>query len=994
MVFDRGHLFFPMDDTPHAHKAHQRSKSKNKNKKKGDKVSLKDQNEKQRRLNNPKAFISSSAGGTSADKRTRRNAEKEQRKLHVPLQDHTPTEPAPYVVAVMGPPGSGKSTVIRSLVKRYTRQNLADIHGPITVISGKKKRLTFIECRNDINSLIDTAKIADMVLLLINAERGFEMETFEFLNLLQVHGFPKILGVLTHLDGFKDNKRLKTVKKDLKQRFWTELYQGAKLFYLSGLQHGKYLQNEILNLSRFIAVAKLRPLIWKNSHPYALVDRVEDLTDPESLLKNPKTDRKVAFYGYLRGIPLRPEVHKIHIPGAGDFSIAECVVLEDPCPLPNTEKALKTLNDKQRMIYAPMSDLSGIRYDQDTVYIDLPTANNKLKKRVDEDGGEGDEGESMLQELTKKDVRLEKQLDDSEFLLFKDAAPVLIEPAESESESDSILEVSDYSSDESESKSDNDDFEPVVVRAEGNGGADDDVYRAKESDSDDDLLESLRRQKIENSDDAIGDDDDSGFEDLEDDEADSHDYDKVDLEALAKEKEALKKQFDRDFDDDRLEDEKEEKGKPQLDDTDTDNYFETMKKSFEAQRLANEQALQDLDPKLKTVVQGIQAGSYVKIVMDSVPCELITLFDPTRFIILGGLHAHELAFGYCQARLKRHRWFGKVLKTNEPLVMSIGWRRFQTCPVFSLKDATRNRMLKYTPEHMHCNASFYGPITAQNTGLCAFRSLQEGQSAFRVSATGTILEFDQSVNVVKKLKLVGHPIEIHKNTCFIKDMFTSSLEVNKFVGASIRTVSGIRGQVKRAQDDNGQFRASFEDKLLMSDIVFLRTWYPVPVRQFYNPVTSLLERDGEWSGMRLNGQVRHEMQVPSVASHPDHHYRPITERPEHRRFNPLQIPGSLQRSLPYSSKPKLTHKATTTPRYTDTRKSVMLEPNEKSRLHLLQQVSTVHKDKVAKRKAKVAVSRAKHLAEVKAVEALKETKLKRKIVEQVVKRDRKRLREH
>lgn len=65
-------------------------------------------------------------------------------------------------------------------------------------------------------------------------------ETFEFLNVLQVHGFPKVMGVLTHLDQFKDPKRLRKTKKRLKNRFWTEIYEGAKLFYLSGLVYGRY----------------------------------------------------------------------------------------------------------------------------------------------------------------------------------------------------------------------------------------------------------------------------------------------------------------------------------------------------------------------------------------------------------------------------------------------------------------------------------------------------------------------------------------------------------------------------------------------------------------------------------------------------------------------------------------------------------------------------------------------------------------------------------
>ena len=34
--------------------------------------------------------------------------------------------------------------------------------------------------------MCDLAKVADLVLLMTNAKNGFEMETFEFLNILQV----------------------------------------------------------------------------------------------------------------------------------------------------------------------------------------------------------------------------------------------------------------------------------------------------------------------------------------------------------------------------------------------------------------------------------------------------------------------------------------------------------------------------------------------------------------------------------------------------------------------------------------------------------------------------------------------------------------------------------------------------------------------------------------------------------------------------------------
>lgn len=67
--------------------------------------------------------------------------------------------------------------------------------------------------------MIDMGKIADLALLLIDASVGFEMETFEFLSILRNHGMPCVMGVLTHLDDFKENKTTRKIKKRMKKRF-------------------------------------------------------------------------------------------------------------------------------------------------------------------------------------------------------------------------------------------------------------------------------------------------------------------------------------------------------------------------------------------------------------------------------------------------------------------------------------------------------------------------------------------------------------------------------------------------------------------------------------------------------------------------------------------------------------------------------------------------------------------------------------------------------
>lgn len=292
-----------------------------------------------------------------------------------------------------------------------------------------------------------------------------------------------------------------------------------------------------------------------------------------------------------------------------------------------------------------------------------------------------------------------------------------------------------------------------------------------------------------------------GEEDLEG--GGSEDPETTRAAALAAKKEALKRKFDEQYDD------------PEGEKMD---FYDVKKDELNRQLQLNRSEFEDIDGEARTLAEGYRPGTYVRIELSSVPCEMIENFDPHYPIIVGGLLPAEERFGYLQVRIKRHRWFTKTLKTNDPLIFSLGWRRFQSIPIYSLDDhSIRMRMLKYTPEHMHCYATFYGPVALPNSGFCAFNSLDGDSAGFRVSATGVVLDIDRSTKIVKKLKLTGVPFKIFKNTAFVKDMFTSALEVAKFEGATIRTVSGIRGQVKKAlSKPEGAFRATFEDKVLMS----------------------------------------------------------------------------------------------------------------------------------------------------------------------------------
>ena len=72
---------------------------------------------------------------------------KEQKKDNK-VKYYTEIDEPPLIIMVQGGHSSGKTTLIKSLVKYYTNQNITSFKGSITVRNSKNQRLTFIECQS------------------------------------------------------------------------------------------------------------------------------------------------------------------------------------------------------------------------------------------------------------------------------------------------------------------------------------------------------------------------------------------------------------------------------------------------------------------------------------------------------------------------------------------------------------------------------------------------------------------------------------------------------------------------------------------------------------------------------------------------------------------------------------------------------------------------------------------------------------------------------
>ncbi len=1118
---------------------------------------------------NQKAFSVANIGRTQ--RKQQRNLDRAQKKELVPLVDRTEELAPPSLVVVMGPKGCGKTTLIRSLVKIYTGQNLSSTSGPITVVAGPKRRLTFFECPLDIHSMTDLSKVADLVILMIDGSYGFEMETFEFLNLLQLHGFPKVVGVLTHLDHLKVSKSLQKTKKDLKHRFWTEIYKGAKMFDFTGIINGKYIKHEVKRLSLYISRIKFRPLVWRNTHPYLVSDRIEDITPRSKVIADSTCDRDLTFYGYVRGSHLRSNL-RMHLMGAGDFDMYSATVIPDPCA---TQKE-HSLRKKDNLLYAPQADIGRVKMDEDGIYIDLKHVN--YTKSEDGSAGSGDLDDNTPINLVRRmqDVMsgVNEKIDDAEMSLFKggqgvrsstfvestndgyddessgdeddaedsgsddddaegsgsedefdeddDVGPGDDQDGAEETGVEEVQRIREGSSSGSDSESDSDDEdededdeeeedgEEEAEAEEGGARWKDDMakraaaaYLVRKSEAGEDLMskvygslwampfghENAKKSSEKSKKDGAGSDSDSDSDDGDDifevksvanrpkdyntknsidssraklsspslskwgelitsldnkddinekllsmntifrnrfvtgnwkkanlvgstgddqnsdggDDSGSEFGELIDLEdpeqAPSMSKSKKSSRHDRDSDDsdsddsgsgsgsdsEGSEDEVDEdemndeidrslrdhhadlkaksrntkeaaassaetdaalKGEEEYDEA---AYLEALKKKKEDQKERNRREFGQEGEAARLQHEGFRQGLYIRVVLRNVPCEFLSGFQSHIPIVLGGLLPHEEALGFVTARVKRHRWHKKILKSNDPLIFSIGWRRFQTMPVYTVEDDNdRRRFLKYTPEHMHCYASFYGPLVQPNTGVLAFQRTNNTNVGFRLSLTGTALDLEATSTIVKKLRLVGHPTKVFKNTAFVTGMFNSEMEVAKFQGAKLKTASGIRGQIKKAIADGepGKFRATFEDKVLMSDMISCRLWVPVNPIQYYNPVTSLLKSaDGSsWEGMRPIAQIRKDKSIP-IPVNKDSLYKPVERKK--REFRKLLIPDKLQDSLPFAVKPKQTA-AKKGSNYVE-RRAVILDPEDKKKRAAIQMLNTIKVDKSTKR---------------------------------------------
>ncbi|EJW01208.1 hypothetical protein EDEG_00568 [Edhazardia aedis USNM 41457] len=933
-------------------------------------------------------------------------------KTQQPVQNMIYKDVLPFI-CIIGPSNTGKQHLYEQIIYKITK---IKPNNSLTTIATKNNKFTIFKCSNSINSFIDASKIMDLLILTVNSEY-FEMEIFEILSLAKAHGFCKVIVAIK----FKDNADKKRKFHFIKKRIWKEITGGIPVIDIQ----------EIDKIVRMIKNSKCRPISFRCNNSFIVADKIicdnseynmESIRDPSlskktnlqegmiekittdsnsknyiikenflsknKLEKNEKKSDESAIskkfcydlFGYVRGCPF--DCNMIHIPGKGDFQIETIQKIDDPCI------SEKKLLDKEKIIfYSPQFYTNKYFTDQKNQSCqEIKMSNNKKNSEITDIKNLGNQpldtkNKSNVDENNlrndfppiKSFTNDEKHCTNS-FNKFNETPYAQIQKFQSNNYEVSYKKCDDFfifgdetvSSGKIDMNTNNIDNPPEIVafsdKLDISLSLNDKIHQKNVSN----FITVDNQQMIPSK--------------IDETKENNTKYNSISEKLLINDLPingmTSKKQKIKDLKV-KLKSYFEKKVKT------IQGYKEKFEKNNITENILNEKEKRIIQEKMnvfenkKTNSKEILPGDYVKISINS---SVKLNFD--NLTILGSIK--NLNSLILQGKIKKHNYYEGLIKSNERVLVSIGWRRDYINIIFSFKDVTRNRFLKYILEGMHCNANFISNIVTPGTPFCIIKEikyhrsfehenknfsilkqkgsnylcepeyncnndtcdlswddvknnlvdyrkkidsiteyecseknkncelkteysesedkkivkdseissesdLQEYSNSntlfvknkkeklplqtkstyvptmehFRIAAIGSITDVTGQTNLVKKLKLIGYPYKINENTAFIKDMFTSEKEATKFEGALIKTVSGIRGCIKKARED-GSFRATFEGRIKMSDIVFLKCFVPYEVIEKYD----LSNNNNDFAHRSINSSL---LNVDSVTPYAKNH---------------------------------------------------------------------------------------------------------------------------
>eukprot|EP00698_Gefionella_okellyi_P018483 TRINITY_DN5542_c0_g1_i1.p1 TRINITY_DN5542_c0_g1~~TRINITY_DN5542_c0_g1_i1.p1 ORF type:complete len:816 (-),score=150.03 TRINITY_DN5542_c0_g1_i1:83-2530(-) len=684
---------------------------------------------------------------------------------------------APKIVALLALSAAADVEAAKQILLLGTElQGIAPTTAPITFVSKVlKQRFTVLTPARELAACMDAAKVADVVLCVMEGGEPTDALGDQIITCLIVQGLPAVCGAIMNLEKFpvKKVKEVKSMHQSILDAYFAG---GPKLFPLSTSADAQLVW-------RHVAAARLRQIHWREKRSNVLAHAIA--FDPATI--DPAGGMgTLCVTGYVRGAPLSVS-QIVHIAGFGDFHIESIVGPADPYALRRAvdvqmEALLQASTPETREPIVVENIVDAV--DQDQTWPDEHDMGpareffrkKAVKKRVP--AGVSDYQAAWIEEDN----------DDEE--IVEEAAGMA-----GDYEMDDGSETSDATSDDMD--------EPPQFHD--NIGEDD--ITADHPDAN-----------------AMGDSDDDGMFDtastaastVAEDRQHSKDRERARIRQAAADDVMFPDEVDT----------------PQH--IPAAIRFEKYKglRSFRSspwdarENLPNEYTrifqFQDFKHTRARAMQhslhptdGVPEGTFVTIRLLHVPVTIGT-HSPNPLVVWGLLR-HETKISLVHFAVQPHET-DEPIKSKEPLVFQVGFRRYRAQPIYSQNNFSSD---KHKYEHFlqpgrFSVASVYAPVCFPPMPVLMFKETDHGT---RLVAKGSVIGVDPDRVILRKCVLSGFPYKVHKRYAVVRYMFWNADDVRWFKPIELWTKHGLRGYIREPRGEKGYMKCTFDRPIKANDSV-------------------------------------------------------------------------------------------------------------------------------------------------------------------------------
>ncbi|KAJ1725090.1 ribosome biogenesis protein tsr1 [Coemansia erecta] len=676
-----------------------------------------------------------------------------------------------------------------------------------------KQTIRFVEAPRSLLDILDAAAVADYMILALSATEEVDAFGERCLAAIQNQGHAAVFPVITGLAAVAQ-KRQAEVRKSL-QSFTEHFFPDA------AKPHCVETPAEALAVLRMVATQVPRAIKWRDTRAYVVAEKVEferaDAQTGRGLL---------AVTGVVRGAGLSAN-RLVHVPGFGDFQI-DCIY---GVPADGEEPQEMMGGGDNVVLDRPDPEL------QDS----LVAANEPDQLANEQTWPEDDEMAGWDAQMAQMEEDEERQRAGGRVVRVPrgmssyQAAWIPDEPSDASDsgsdDDDSMMGDSGSGSEGSDEDEDSDDYEEITVDAQGRplqqqaaasdagsdaGGTADDLLPSAEQAAID-LRAYLSRQRESR--------DDAQFPDELD----------TPMDQLARQRFA---RF---------------RGLQSFRTSPWDAYENLPLDYARIFQFANLRRTQQRVLRLaRDPLLAARPGVRVRLVLRDVPLEAAEacVSHPDRLFAVYALHPYEHQMSLVHFTVMRTEEYREPVRSKDPLVVHVGFRRYSVQPVFSQHvRAGANGVHKFERFLRHgvvSVASVYAPI---QLGAVPVSVYLPGTAT--LVATGTTLDANPSRIIAKRIVLTGAPFKIHKRGAVVRYMFFNPEDVMWFKPVQLHTKFGRIGHISESLGTHGYMKCIFDGPIKQMDTVCMNLYkrvFPKWTTEMWSPALMSADERRLWEG--------------------------------------------------------------------------------------------------------------------------------------------------